>query len=252
MSPFGGKPVRTIPRVSQFDLSNLFVKPVPGNDDLVAFQYDFLPSGKALDSGGNAPLVTVEDNGDLTIEGYAAVFEGLDREGENFADLAATFDAGAKAFLEQQAALCYHHNSGKCLGSVKELKRHEGKGLWMKGVVDGAIQKHPELGTYYEQIKKGTLKGLSIGGFFKRALVGGVQKITGVDFTEISVTPVPIHPGTSFAVVAGKALLTDLSVPEVPSVGEVREQDKRQIEYLLEELSNIFSAIEKATAARTS
>jgi HK97 family phage prohead protease len=234
--------------VSQIDLSDLFIKPVKGRDDLVAFQYDFIPEGKALD-GATAPVVTTEENGDLTIEGYAAVFDGLDREGENFADLGATFDEGAKAFLDQQAALCYHHDTGKCLGSVLDLKRHEGKGLWMKARVDGAIQSHPELKAYYEQIKKGTLKGLSIGGFFKRAIVGGLQKITGVDFTEISVTPVPIHPGTNFAVVAGKALL-DMKVPEVPNVGEVREQDKRQIEYLLEELDSIFSNLEKAAASR--
>lgn len=237
--------------MSQFDLSDLFVKPVEGRNDLVAFQYDFLPEGKALEAGGNAPVVSEEDNGDLIIEGYAAVFDGLDREGENFADLGATFDRGIKSFLSQQAALCYHHSTGKCLGSVLDLRREEGKGLKMKARVDGAIRQHPELGTYYEQIKKGTLKGLSIGGFFKRAIIGGVQKITGVDFTEVSVTPVPIHPGTNFAVVAGKALLSDLSVPEVPSVGEVREQDKQQIAFLLEELSAIFDNVEKAAANRT-
>jgi hypothetical protein len=80
--------------------------------------------------------------------------------------------------------------------------------------------------------------------------VGGLQKITGVDFTEVSVTPVPIHPGTNFAVVAGKAL-SDLKVPEVPNVGEVREQDERQIAYLLEELTAVFDSLEKSVAART-
>lgn len=234
--------------MSTIDLSDLFVKPVAGRDDLVAFQYDFIPEGKALQDG-HAPVVTEEENGDLIIEGYAAVFDGMDREGENFADLPQTFDAGIKAFLGQQSALCYHHKSDKCLGSVLELQREEGKGLRMKARVDGAISKHPELGVYYEQIKKGTLRGLSIGGFFKRAVVGGLQKITGVDFTEVSVTPVPIHPGTNFAVVAGKAL-SDLKVPEVPDVGEVRESDERQIAYLLEELTGIFDGLEKAVAAR--
>jgi HK97 family phage prohead protease len=235
--------------VSQIDLSDLFVKPVAGRDDLVAFQYDFIPEGKALQDG-NAAVVTEEENGDLIIEGYAAVFDGMDREGENFADLPQTFDAGIKAFLGQQSALCYHHKTDKCLGSVLDLERVEGKGLRMKARVDGAIRSHPELGVYYEQIKKGTLKGLSIGGFFKRAIVGGLQKITGVDFTEVSVTPVPIHPGTNFAVVAGKAL-SDLKVPEVPDVGEVREQDEAQIKYLLEELGHVFANLEKAVAART-
>jgi HK97 family phage prohead protease len=235
--------------VSGIDLSELFVKPVPGRDDLVAFQFDFIAEGKALDDGSTAPLVTEEENGDLIIEGYAAVFEGDDREGENFADTKA-LDNGIADFLGRQASLCYHHKHDKLLGKVLELGREEGKGLRMKARVDGAIRSHPELKTYYEQIKNGSLKGLSIGGFFKRAIIGGLQKITGVDFTEISVTPVPVHPGTSFAVVAGKAL-SDLRVPEVPDVGEVREQDERQIAYLLEELTAVFTSLEKAVANRT-
>jgi hypothetical protein len=34
--------------------------------------------------------------------------------------------------------------------------------------VDGAIRSHPELGTLYQQIKNGTLTGLSLAGYFKR------------------------------------------------------------------------------------
>jgi len=226
------------------------VRPVTGHPDIFAFQFDWIPEGKALEDGTSAPVVTEEENGDLLIEGYAAVFEGLDREGENFADFPATFDAGIKAFLAQQASLCYHHKTDKLLGSVLDLAREEGKGLKMRARVDGAIRNHPELGTYYEQIKKGSLKGLSIGGFFKRGIGALANKITGVDFTEISVTPVPIHPGTSFAVVAGKAL-TDLKVPDVPNVGEVREQDEGTIRFLLEELQTVFDNLEKAVAART-
>lgn len=236
--------------MSGIDLSELFVKPVPGRDDLVAFQFDFLAQGKALADGSTAPLVTEQDNGDLIIEGYAAVFEGDDREGENFADVAA-LEHGIKSFVDGQAGLCYHHKHDKLLGKVLDLKREQGKGLKMKARVDGAIRKHPELGTYYEQIKNGSLNALSIGGFFKRAVVGGLQKITGVDFTEISVTPVPVHPGTNFAVVAGKALLSDVKVPEVPSVeGQVREEDLNQVNWILEELNSVFERIEAAQAKR--
>lgn len=234
--------------MSQIDLSELFVKPVPGRDDLVAFQFDFTAEGKALDDGTTAPLVTEEENGDLIIEGYAAVFEGDDREGENFADTKA-LDQGIADFLAKQSALCYHHKHDKLLGKVLELGREEGKGLRMKARVDGAIRSHPELKTYYEQIKKGSLNGLSIGGFFKRAIVGGLQKITGVDFTEISVTPVPVHPGTNFAVVAGKAL-ADLKVPEVPDVADVREDDERQIKWMIEELEGVFKRLEESVAKR--
>ncbi len=138
-----------------------FVAPVKGHDDLFTF---FIPmEAKALDGGES---VVVEENGDLTIEGYAAVWEGDDREGENFAPGA--FTRAAKAFLGSTASLCFHHKHDHVLGKVLDL-REDGKGLQMKARVDGAIKSHPVLGTYYEQIKAGTLSGLSVGGFFKRA-----------------------------------------------------------------------------------
>jgi HK97 family phage prohead protease len=235
--------------VSTIDLSDLFVKPVPGHDELVAFQFDFVAQGKALDDGSIAPLVTEQDNGDLIIEGYAAVFDGTDREGENFADTKA-LDDGIAEFVGGQAGLCYHHKHDKLLGKVLNLSREEGKGLKMKARVDGAIRNHPELGTYYEQIKNGSLNALSVGGFFKRAVIGGLQKITGVDFTEISVTPVPVHPGTSFAVVAGKALVSDLKVGDnvkvpsaLPEGTELRDEDFYQIQYALDSLERIIEQL---------
>lgn len=230
------------------DLSELFVRPVPGHPDTFAFTFDFLAQGKALEDGTTAPLITEEENGDLIIEGYAAVFDGVDREGENFAD--GSFKAGIKSFLSGQAGLCYHHKHDKLLGKVLDLENIEGKGLRMKARVDGAIKNHPELGTYYEQIKRGSLNALSVGGFFKRAIVGGLQKITGVDFTEISVTPVPVHPGTNFAVVAGKAL-SDIKVPDVPDISDVRETDEEQIKWMVDELEGVFARLTEAVNKRT-
>ncbi len=88
--------------------------------------------------------------------------------------------------------------------------------------------------------------------FFARGLVDGAQKIVGVDMTELSITPVPVHPGTRFAVVAGKALTSDITLPEVPAVeGEVREDDLRSINYLIEELTGMFDRISKSVAQRS-
>jgi HK97 family phage prohead protease len=222
------------------------VKPVAGSDDLFSFRFDFIPEGKALDDTPT-DVVTEQENGDLIIEGWAAVFEGQDRQNENFIDGA--FSKGIKAFLGGQAALCYHHDTGKCLGSVMELEEVEGKGLRMKARVDGAIRKHPELGTYYEQIKKGTLRALSVGGFFKRKLTAAGQKIAACDFTEISVTPVPIHPGTNFAVVAGKALKELPSIPEGVE-DNIRKSDEDQINWVIDELGNILANVEAALNQR--
>jgi HK97 family phage prohead protease len=218
------------------DLSDLFVKPVA--DDTYAFSFDFIPEGKAI----GEQVVTEDDNGDLIIEGYAAVFEGTDRQGENFTDGA--FQRGIKSFLAGQSALCYHHKHDKCLGKVLELSEEEGKGLKMKARVDGAIKTHPELGTYYEQIKKGTLNALSVGGFFKRKLTEAGYKIADMDFTEISVTPVPVHPGTHFGVIAGKALVSEIKEITKPETDEeIREEDLMWINESVDALNRILDRV---------
>ena len=181
-----------------------YLRSVEGDENIFAFAIPM--EAKALENGDT---VSVEENGDLILEGYAAVWEGEDREGENFAPGA--FQRAAKAFLESPAALCFHHKHDKVLGRVLDLQE-DGKGLRMRARVDGAIKQHPELGTYYQQIKNGTLSGLSVGGFFKRAIIEGKRRIADMDFTEISVTSVPVHTRPSFEVVAGKAL-DSLEVP---------------------------------------
>lgn len=224
------------------EIQELFVRPVKDDPDLFTFRFDFIPEGKAVDS----QVVTEEENGDLIIEGWAANFEGQDRQDENFTDGA--FQRGIKSFLEGSASLCYHHDTGKCLGRVEELNEVEGKGLWMKARVDGAVAKHPELGVYYEQIKKGTLRALSVGGFFKRKLTAAGRKIAECDFTEISVTPVSVHPGTSFAVVAGKALREMPNLPDVE--GGIRAEDEEALNYMIGELDSMITRIEQARARR--
>ena len=177
----------------------------------------FSLEGKAL----NQPVEL--ENGDLLIEGMAADFTGLDRQSENFTDGA--FARGIKSFLGSSASLCFHHRHEKVLGKVLDLREVPGKGLWMRARVDGAIRNHPELGTIYRQIKNGTLSGLSIGGFFKRKLTDAGTKICDIDFTEISITPVAIHPRTRFAVVGAKALQL-----------EAIERERHDLEWLRDEL----------------
>jgi hypothetical protein len=95
----------------------------------------------------------------------------------------------------------------------------------------------------YNAVKKGSMRGLSVGGFFKRKLTELGWRISDADFTEISVTPVPVHPGTSFAVVAGKAL-EDIELPEKPDVeGEIRAEDEAAITELVGMLDRIFTRI---------
>jgi HK97 family phage prohead protease len=224
--------------------AELFVRPVADHDDLVSFTFAFDLQGKALEDG-SSPTVTeaTDDSGDLIIQGWAANFDGVDREGENFTDGA--FARGVKSFLEGQAALCFHHKHDMVLGKVLDLEEVEGKGLHMRARVDGAIKNHPTLGTIYEQIKNGTLNALSVGGFFKRAATALGTRIVDMDFTEISVTGVPVHSGTNFSVVAGKALEdfnteTPAPVDDDAALGAIAES--------LDRLEKAFDAAEGKAA----
>ena len=139
-----------------------------------------------------------EEGGDLFIEGFASDFDE-DRDGEAFEPGA--FDAGVKTFLESNPVLLYHHDFGKALGQVESLEKREG-GLWMRARID-----KPEGGwasDVYEKVKRGTIRGLSVGGKFYRRMTEKGPRIFNVDLIEISVTPTPANPRTLFAV-AGKS-----------------------------------------------
>lgn len=220
----------------------MFVKPVSDDEDLFAFRYGFELEGKAVDDG-TAQTVTEDENGDLIIEGYAAVFEGEDRQGENFAPGA--FKRGIKSFLTGSSPLCYHHKHDVAIGKVLDLHEEEGKGLYMKARVDAQPESSPHR-WIYNGIKKGTISGLSVGGFFKRKYIEGKRRIADMDFTEISTTPVGVHPGPSFAVVAGKAL-EDIEIPTPPENvdGEIRAEDEEAISYYIESLKRTFDRIGK-------
>jgi HK97 family phage prohead protease len=208
--------------------------PVEGHDDLTAFRFDFSLGEKALGD----QIVEETEDGDLIIEGYAAVFDGLDRQGENFVDGA--FKRGVKAFLDSQAALCFHHKKDMVLGKVLDLREEEGKGLKMRARVDGAIKNHPVLGTIYHQIKRGTLNGLSVQGFFGRIMTPSGPRIGDVDLTEISITGVPIHPGAKFSVLAGKAL-GDTQLPLAP---DAQEEIRSQIAEFEQEINGIIGSLD--------
>lgn len=178
--------------------------------DRIQFQHDFALSGKSL---------STTENNDLIIEGWAASFAGIDRQNENFAPGA--FARGVKAFLEGPATLAYHHDTKMVLGRVLDMKEIEGKGLWVKARVDGAIASHPVLGTIYSQIKNETLRSLSLGGFFRRAMTPNGPRIVHVDATELSITGVPaLAVGTQFSVVGQKALESTYVEPDAWTVAD--------------------------------
>jgi phage head maturation protease len=211
-------------------------------EDRVPFQFDFefQPEGKAAE--GDAIAHTLED-GDLLIEGWGLNFE-IDREGEAFED-SGVLQKGLEDFLANEASLCFHHEHKKVLGKVLSAEVVSGKGVRVKARVDHQPESSP-LRYLYEQIKKGTLNALSFGGFFKRRTTPNGPRIYGADFTELSVTGVPVGRGVPFAVVAGKAL-EDIKIPTPPDHvdGEIRKSDEEQLSFLLDELGRIFDQIAK-------
>lgn len=220
---------------------SLFVKAVPNSDDIVAFQFPFALEGKAVEGAAATTVLEEMEDGDLIIEGWAAEFDGIDRQGENF--IPGAFQRGIKAFMDGSASLCFHHKQDHVLGKVLDLQEVEGKGLKMRARVDGAIRQHPVLGTIYSQIKRGTFKNLSVGGFFHRVATAAGPRIGDMDFTEISVTGVPIHTKPSFAVVAGKALTTE---PDVVDGATVTDDDLAGVSAVLSGLSKTLDSISTA------
>jgi phage head maturation protease len=87
--------------------------------------------------GGKALSAVTLDSGDMLIEGFCALFGGLDRQNEQFAP--GSFARAIKAFLSGPASLCYQHQTEKLLGKVLELEEIPGIGVRLKARVDGAL-----------------------------------------------------------------------------------------------------------------
>lgn len=156
--------------------------------DSAAFQADHLLDAKAS--------LTTTESGDLIIEGLAADW-GIDDQDEMFEPGA--FEKGVSEFLEKNPILAYHHDPGKALGQVLDL-RSDSDGLWLKARID-----KPAPGSWAEdvfnKVKKGTIRGLSVAGMFRRRMGGdGVPRIHEAKLREISVTPLPVNPRTLFTV----------------------------------------------------
>lgn len=212
------------------------IKTLDDGTQVAEFQYDFVLDQKAAQ-------VTEDEHGDLYIEGYASDF-GLDRQDEAFEPGA--FEEGLKSFMEVNPVMLYHHKGDKALGQYVDARLDE-HGLWVKGRVD-----KPAPGSWAEdifnKIKRGTIRAFSVGGIFKRRNTPDGPRIFKCDLAEISVTPFPVNPRTTFAVVAGKAF-EDINIPEIPEVeGEVRQEDIFMVEEAVRILTDVFNKLEKRSS----
>jgi HK97 family phage prohead protease len=141
-------------------------------------------------------------NGDLLIEGWGANYD-IDREDEAFEEGA--FQKGLKKFLSGNAPLCYHHDYKTVIGKVVDAYPVPGRGMWVKAIVHNQKESSP-WHHIYDGIKRGVINQFSCGGIFKRRHTKAGPRIFEVDLLEWSATPIPVGHGTTFSVVAGKAL----------------------------------------------
>lgn len=191
------------------------LKPIPFTFDLDL---------KAIE--GTAPVAAVElADGDLLIEGWGANYD-LDREEEAFLDGAFTKALGR--FLQGNAPLCYHHKYGDIIGKVVAAEPISGKGVKIQAIVDKQPENSP-LRHIYDGIKKGRINGLSCGGIFKRIMTPEGPRIHDVDLLEWSATPIPVGKGTTFSVIAGKAL-------------EGKDAGDEEVEEVIEETTHVDCA----------
>ncbi len=143
-------------------------------------------------AGGKALTATPTASGDLIVSGYAAVWDGLDFENENFLREAfAPETQTIREYLDGQAPVLFHHEGGKGIGRCLELEPDD-HGLKFKALVHRQERTSP-LYYIYDGVRRGIYRGVSLGGHFFRKSAG---KISRVRIAELSLTPVAMHPGT--------------------------------------------------------
>lgn len=181
--------------------------------------------------------VSENSDGSVTIEGIASDW-GVDDQDELFEPGA--FQKGIDNYLSTNPVLLYHHNGGKPLGQVLELKENR-QGLWMKAKIDP-----PAHGSWAEdvvgKIKSGTIRGLSVAGKFRRRQgPDGRMRIYEAGLREISCTALPVNPKTVFAVTA-KAFT---ETPDDKTAEEIAG-----LQGSVNKLEGIFSTLEDAVERR--
>ncbi len=158
-----------------------------------------MPPAQPFSARRKALDTTELRSGDLLLEGLAVVWDGEDFENESFARGA--LRETIPGFLSNQAPLLWNHRPDLGgIGRVLELEETD-EGLRIKARVDAQPVGSP-LRHIFEAIKRGSHRGASIGGFFKR--LG--QKIVSVRLSEVSITALAVDPRTYVAATEVKSM----------------------------------------------
>ena len=146
--------------------------------------------------------VRVADDGSLIVSGWASNFD-VDRIGDQV-----TRDA-IKAALDKymrNPMVLYNHKYSQPAGVVTKAHVDDERGLWVE--VKLPRPRVPGMPLHYwNLVKAGVLRGLSIGGKWTRTrLANGVNALTAIDLRAISVAAsVPVNAGTLLSAQTAKA-----------------------------------------------
>lgn len=150
--------------------------------------------------GAKAEATPLE-SGAMLIEGWGANWS-WDLQDERFSRSA--FNRSLKKWLAGSAPLCYAHRRDEVIGKVIGAEVRD-EGVWLKAIVDPQPVSSP-LRYIIDGIRRGRIAALSCAGVFKRKQTPEGPVITDVELVEWSAAPISIGRGTSFQVIAGKAL----------------------------------------------
>lgn len=180
--------------------------------DKADFQLDVVLDSKAI--------VNETKDGDLIIEGYASDYD-TDRDGEAFEQ--GCFNKALERYMTTNPVILYHHKLSQALGQTLEARLDQ-KGLWVKARIDKPAPNSWAMDVF-QKIKRGTIRGFSVGGQFYRKMTKAGPRIFNADIHEISVTPQPVNPRTLYAV-AQKAF------PDQPDYEQMLAQLEEVEEFL--------------------
>lgn len=152
--------------------------------------------------------VREDTDGSLVVSGYASNFD-VDRVGDTV-----TRDAISKALdgYMRNPALLYDHKYSQPAGVVTRA-RVDHRGLWIEAKV---LKPGPDApGTvrhYFELVRRGVMRALSIGGVWSR---DAARRLVSIDLREISLASVGVNAGTMLSAQTAKAFGDSPSAADV-------------------------------------
>ncbi|WP_136637447.1 HK97 family phage prohead protease [Pseudooceanicola onchidii] len=156
---------------------------------------------------GTESAITVSD--DLSIEGYASIFDAADRGGDRVARGA----YAASLATGRAVKMLWQHDPAQPIGVWSEV-REDAKGLYVKGRLLDGVARATEAAAL---IRAGAIDGLSIGYRTVRSSKndGGGRLLMELELWEVSLVTFPMLPS---ARVAAKGTALDDTMRELAAV----------------------------------